>query len=91
MPAMDNITQIAKEVKKQIVPPLERTALQMRKDKTKTYVVRVDGKANSFGVGEVVIPGVTLFRHGFYGLKRNKAEHLADLLGIQFPYARRTN
>ena len=88
MTAMDNIVTATK---KQIVPPLERTALQMKKDKSKTYVVRVDGKANSFGIGEVVIPGVTLFRSGFYGLKRNTAERLADLLGIQFPYARGTN
>jgi len=28
------------------------------------YVIRVEGMYNSFGLGEVVVPGVTLFRAG---------------------------
>lgn len=28
----------------------------------KEYVVRVEGTANSYGLGEVVIPGVALFK-----------------------------
>jgi len=84
--AMDNIVTATK---KQIVPPLERTAIQMRKDKTKTYVVRVEGKADSFGIGELVAPNVVLFRSGFYGLKRRTAERLTALIGISFPYIQR--
>jgi len=28
------------------------------------YVIRVEGMHNSFGLGEIIIPGVTLFRAG---------------------------
>lgn len=38
------------------------------------YVVRVEGKHNSFGLGEVVSDGVTLFRAGFYGLTKEELD-----------------
>lgn len=42
--------------------------------KGKTYVIRTEGKANSFGIGKVVSPGVTSFAPGFYGLTREQLE-----------------
>jgi hypothetical protein len=43
---------------------------------TKEYVIRVEGTANRYGLGEVVVPGVTLFKDNgqpggkFYNLTR---------------------
>lgn len=41
---------------------------------TKQYVVRVFGKADSYGLGEVVSSGVTLFKAGMYDLTRDQLE-----------------
>lgn len=38
--------------------------------KGKAYVIRTEGKADSYGIGKVVSPGVATFGPGFYGLKR---------------------
>jgi hypothetical protein len=35
---------------------------------TVEYIVRKEGTAGRYGLGEVVSPGVTLFRDGFYNL-----------------------
>ena len=52
----------------------------------KEYVVRVEGHANSFGIGEVVAPGCVLFKAGMYNLTREAAERGASHLHIPFPY-----
>jgi len=41
---------------------------------TTQYIVRKEGVAGMFGLGEVISEGVTLFRSGFYNLT---AEELA--------------
>lgn len=41
---------------------------------TKQYVVRVFGKADSYGLGEVVSEGVCLFKAGNYDLTRDELE-----------------
>lgn len=41
---------------------------------TKQYVVRVFGKADSYGLGEIVSPGVALFKAGMYDLTRDQLE-----------------
>lgn len=41
---------------------------------TKQHVVRVFGKADSYGLGEVVSPGVALFKAGMYDLTRDQLE-----------------
>jgi hypothetical protein len=41
---------------------------QVRQQERKEYVVRVEGHANSFGIGEVVAPGCALFHKGMYNL-----------------------
>ena len=38
------------------------------------YVVRVEGKADSYGLGELVIPGVTLFRAGNYSITKDELD-----------------
>ena len=38
------------------------------------YVVRVEGTANSYGLGEVVSQNVTLFRAGNWGLNSEEIE-----------------
>ena len=53
----------------------------------KEYVVRVEGTADSYGIGEVVAPQCTLFGKGMYNLTREAAERGAKHLGIPFPYA----
>ena len=41
------------------------------------YVIRTQSNfANTFGLGEVISPGVTLFRAGTYDLTREEAETL---------------
>lgn len=44
------------------------------------YVIRTEGMYNSFGLGEVVIPGVTLFRAGNYNLTRETLEFKLNFL-----------
>lgn len=43
-------------------------------DSKVTYQIRVEGKADSYGLGEEVIPGVLLFKTGHYGLTREELE-----------------
>jgi hypothetical protein len=39
------------------------------------YIIRTQSNfANTFGVGEVICPGVVLFRAGMYDLSRSEAE-----------------
>jgi hypothetical protein len=38
------------------------------------FVIRVEGMANSFGLGEVVTPGVTLFRAGNYNMTADELD-----------------
>lgn len=45
----------------------------MNSEKT-TYVVRVEGFANSYGLGEEITPGVALFRAGMYNLTKEQLE-----------------
>lgn len=49
----------------------------------KEYVVRTQSdRANTYGLGEVVIPGVVLFRAGAYGLtKEELSVELAKVTG----------
>ena len=54
----------------------------MNSDK-KTYIVRVEGHANSFGLGEEVIPGVTLFRTGMYNLTKEQLEQVIKSTNIK--------
>ena len=47
---------------------------------------RVEGTADSYGIGEVVAPQCTLFGKGMYNITREAAERGAKHLGIPFPY-----
>lgn len=42
---------------------------------SKQYVIRVFGKADSYGLGEIISPGVALFKAGNYDLTRDELEH----------------
>jgi hypothetical protein len=49
---------------------------------TKEYVVRVQGnRAWTFGLGEVVSNGVTLFQSGFYDLTKSELDVKLKSLG----------
>ena len=48
---------------------------------TKDYVVRVEGIAYQFGLGEVVIPGVALFKAGDYNLSKQELNAKLRALG----------
>jgi len=39
-----------------------------------TYVIRVEGMHNSFGLGEKISDGITLFRSGMYNLTADELE-----------------
>lgn len=39
---------------------------------TQQFVLRVEGIANSYGLGTEVVPGVTLFKAGDYGLTKEE-------------------
>jgi hypothetical protein len=41
-------------------------------DSGKTYIIRVEGTAYRYGLGEVVSPGVALFNSGFYNLTKEQ-------------------
>jgi hypothetical protein len=41
---------------------------------TTEYVVRKEGTAGRFGLGEVIVPGVALFRSGFYNLTQEELD-----------------
>jgi hypothetical protein len=38
------------------------------------YVIRVEGHANSYGLGELIVPNVVLFRPGMYHLSKTELE-----------------
>jgi hypothetical protein len=48
---------------------------------TKEYVVRTEGHAYSYGLGEVVSPGVAFFKAGFYGLSKEELNTKLKQLG----------
>ena len=47
----------------------------------KEYVVRTEGNFNSYGIGEVVVPGVALFRDGDYNLTKDELNAKLKKLG----------
>jgi hypothetical protein len=49
-------------------------------DSGKTYILRVEGTAYRYGIGEVVSDGVAFFKDGFYNL--NKTELNAKLKAL---------
>jgi len=54
----------------------------MNSEKT-TYVVRTEGFANSYGLGEVVSTGVALFRAGKYNLTREQLDQAIKSTNIK--------
>jgi hypothetical protein len=48
---------------------------------SKEYVVRVEGTAYQFGLGEVVSPGVAFFKAGFYNLTKQELNAKLKSLG----------
>ena len=48
---------------------------------TKEYVVRVEGFPYSYGVGEVVVPGVVYFAKGTYNLTKEELNAKLKQLG----------
>ena len=48
---------------------------------TKEYVIRVEGTVNSYGLGEVVVPGVALFKAGEYNLTKDELQALIARTG----------
>jgi hypothetical protein len=47
----------------------------------KEYVVRVEGTAYRYGIGEVIVPGVALFKDGFYNLSKQELNVKLKQLG----------
>jgi len=54
----------------------------MNSEKT-TYIIRVEGFANSYGLGEVVSPNVALFRAGKYNLTAEQLEQAIKSTNIK--------
>jgi len=50
-------------------------------DSGKTYILRIEGTAYRYGIGEVVSPGVALFNHGFYNLTKTELNAKLKALG----------
>ena len=50
----------------------------LRMSEVKQQIVRVEGKADSYGIGEQIIERVVLFKAGDYGLSK---EELSKRLG----------
>ena len=48
---------------------------------TKEYVVRTEGTAYQYGLGEVVSPGVAFFKAGFYNLTKQELNAKLKALG----------
>lgn len=46
-----------------------------------SYIVRVEGFANSYGLGKEVVPGVTLFEKGHYNLTKEELNLLIKSKG----------
>ena len=47
----------------------------------KEYVVRTEGIAYQYGIGEVVSPGVAFFKDGFYNLTKEQLNAKLKSLG----------
>ena len=47
----------------------------------KEYVVRVEGTAHRYGIGEVVSPGVAFFKAGDYNLSKDQLNAKLKALG----------
>jgi hypothetical protein len=47
----------------------------------KEYVVRTEGTAYRYGIGEVVSPGVAFFKDGFYNLTKTELNSKLKALG----------
>lgn len=47
----------------------------------KEYVIRVEGTAYRYGVGEVVSPGVAFFKSGDYNLSKEQLNKKLTALG----------
>jgi hypothetical protein len=48
------------------------------------YIVRVESaRANTYGLGEQVVPGVHLFRSGHYGLSKEELEQVIKSTNIK--------
>jgi hypothetical protein len=54
----------------------------------KNLVVRVEGKAGMFSIGEALelAQGCAFFQRGDYDMPRNQAETVAKMRGVTFPY-----
>jgi hypothetical protein len=48
---------------------------------SKEYIVRVEGFPYSYGIGEVVVPGVAFFKAGFYNLTKDELNAKLKQLG----------
>jgi hypothetical protein len=44
----------------------------VEEDMTQEYLIRVEGFANSYGLGTEVVPGVVLFKAGDYNLTKEE-------------------
>ena len=53
-------------------------------ESTKTYHVRIESsRANTYGLGEEIIPGVNLFKAGHYGLTKDALDRAIKATGKQ--------
>lgn len=48
---------------------------------TKEYVIRTEGTPYSYGIGEVIVPGVAFFKAGFYNLTQQELRAKMKQLG----------
>ena len=63
-------------------PKLQTTDTHRRlRLETKEYVVRVEGIAYQYGLGEVVAPGVALFKAGDYNLSKEQLNKKLTAVG----------
>jgi hypothetical protein len=47
----------------------------------KEYVIRKEGTANTYGIGEVIVPNVAFFKAGHWGLSSEQLELAIKKLG----------
>lgn len=47
----------------------------------KEYVIRTEGTPYSYGIGELVVPGVAFFKAGFYNLSKTELNAKLKSLG----------
>lgn len=52
---------------------------------TKEYIVRVEGHFDSYGIGEVIVPGVAFFKAGDYNLSKEQLNKKLKALGKVIP------